>query len=43
MSKMPFEFTGTLTKVVIELGKSGLAAGDQKAIDDAARALAERE
>lgn len=27
VNKMPFKFTGTLRKVVIELGKSGVAAG----------------
>ena len=31
-AKMPFKFTGTLNKVVIELGKSGLAAADAPAI-----------
>ena len=31
--KMPFKFTGTLDKVVIELGKSGLVASDTKAVD----------
>jgi len=43
LAKMPFKFTGTLTKVVIELGKSGLAQGDQKVLDEAAHKLAERE
>ena len=28
--KMPFEFTGDLKKVVIELGQSGLTASDDK-------------
>ena len=32
--KIPFKFTGDLKKVVIELGKSGLAAGDPKLLDD---------
>ncbi len=41
--RMPFKFTGDLKKVVIELGKSGLAAGDQDVIDKARRAQAERE
>ena len=31
-AKMPFKFTGTLNKVVVELGKSGLAAADAPAI-----------
>lgn len=43
VEKMPFKFTGNLKKVVVELGKSGLAAGDQKALDDAARAVAAQE
>jgi hypothetical protein len=34
LAKMPFKFTGTLNKVVIELGKSGLTAADEKAVDD---------
>ena len=29
-AKMPFKFTGVLKKVVIELGKSGLGANDDK-------------
>ena len=40
VKKMPFKFTGTLKKVVIELGKSGLAAGDQEKLDKAKKALA---
>jgi arylsulfatase len=32
VDKMPFRFTGTLNKVVVELGKSGLATADQKAL-----------
>lgn len=43
VEKMPFEFTGTLKNVVIELGKSGLAAADQKKLDDATRAVAAQE
>jgi len=35
VNKMPFKFTGGLEKVVIELGKSGLGAGDAKALDEA--------
>jgi arylsulfatase len=38
--KMPFEFTGTLNKVVIKLGESGLRAGDQKALQDGDRNVA---
>ena len=30
LDKMPFKFTGDLKKVVIELGKSGLTASDDK-------------
>ena len=37
---MPFKFTGQLKKVVIELGKSGLAAGDREKFDKAKKALA---
>ncbi len=40
---VPFRFTGELKKAVIKLGKSGLAAEDQKAVDDAARANATTE
>jgi hypothetical protein len=43
VNKMPFKFTGTLKKVLVETGKSGLAAGNQKALDDAARGIAARE
>jgi arylsulfatase len=43
VNKMPFKFTGVLRKVVVELGKSGLAAADQKELnekaDKAARAV----
>lgn len=39
VDKMPFEFTGGLTKVVIEPGKSGLAANDRKTLDEAERAV----
>ena len=38
-SKMPFEFTGELTKVVIRLGKSGLTSSDAKQIDEANKRL----
>ncbi len=34
VDKMPFKFTGMLKKVVIELGASGLAADDQKGLED---------
>jgi arylsulfatase A-like enzyme len=34
--KVPFKFTGTLNKVVINLGEAKLSAEDQKAIDQAA-------
>jgi hypothetical protein len=33
LDKMPFKFTGTLDKVVIELGKSGLTASDEKELE----------
>ena len=39
----PFKFTGELKQAVIKLGKSGLAAADQKKLDDAARAVAVQE
>ncbi len=35
VNKMPFWFTGELKKVVIELGKSGLTASDEKALEEA--------
>lgn len=37
---VPFKFTGELKKVVIELGKSGLTAGDEKKLGKADKALA---
>ena len=43
VNKMPFKFTGELKKVVIELGKSGLAAGDEKKIEAARKLAAIRE
>ena len=43
VDKMPFKFTGDLKKIVIELGKSGLAATDEKSLEGAKRALAARE
>jgi arylsulfatase len=43
VNKMPFKFTGDLKKVVVELGKSGVAAGDEKKLKElnekAARAV----
>jgi arylsulfatase len=41
VNKMPFRFTGTLDKVEVKLGESGVRAGDQKALDEAARRYAE--
>ena len=38
--KMPFKFTGKLDKMVIELGKSGLVACDEKALEETSRKLA---
>jgi hypothetical protein len=38
--KMPFKFTGTIGKVVVELGKSGLAANDEKTLEEYARKVA---
>jgi arylsulfatase len=38
--KMPFKFTGNIGKVVIELGKSGVAVYDQKTLDAADRQVA---
>jgi arylsulfatase len=37
---VPFKFTGELKKVVIELGKSGLTASDEKALEAANKKLA---
>jgi arylsulfatase len=39
VDKMPFKFTGTLKKVVIELGKSGLTANDEKKLKEQAEKL----
>jgi hypothetical protein len=33
-AKMPFKFTGDLKQVVIELGKSGLTASDEKTLEE---------
>src|SRR5205823_3737303 len=38
--RMPFKFNGTLHKVTIELGKSGLSAGDEKALSEATGKIA---
>jgi hypothetical protein len=34
VTKMPFKFTGTLDKVIIELGKSGLTASDELKLEE---------
>src|SRR5262249_42625609 len=34
VNKMPFKFTGVLSKVVVELGKSGVAAADEKELKE---------
>ena len=39
--KMPFKFTGTLNKVVVELGKSGLTASDDLKLKGLNEAVAE--
>jgi len=41
--KMPFKFTGTLKKVVIQLGKSGLTASDEKQLKEARKLAALQE
>jgi arylsulfatase len=38
-SKMPFKFTGTLGKVVVELGKSGLQASDEKTLQESEKRI----
>jgi arylsulfatase len=38
--KMPFKFTGTLNKLVVELGKSGLTAKDEKELEEHYKRLA---
>jgi len=43
VNKMPFKFTGTLKKVVIELGKSGLTVSDEKELEEARKLVAIRE
>jgi len=37
---MPFKFAGILKKMVIELGKSGLTASDEKALEESNKKLA---
>ena len=39
VNKMPFGFTGELTKVVVQLGKSGLTASDLEQLDEANKML----
>ena len=39
VNKMPFAFTGELTKVVVQLGKSGLTASDLEQLDEANKML----
>ena len=36
VDKMPFKFTGTLKKVVIELGKPGITANAEKKLKEQA-------
>jgi arylsulfatase A-like enzyme len=43
LAKMPFKFNGNLKKVVVELGKSGLSAADEKTLKEARGAVALRE
>lgn len=43
LEKMPFKFTGELKKVVIELGKSGIAANDVQQLEKAKKLAAIRE
>ena len=43
LAKVPFKFTGVLNKAVIELGKSGLTASDEKALEEARKLAAIRE
>ena len=38
--RVPFKFTGVLKKVVIEVGKSGLTASDEKQLEEAKKKLA---
>jgi arylsulfatase A-like enzyme len=41
LNKMPFKFTGVLKKVVVELGKSGLTARDEKELEEYHKRLAD--
>jgi hypothetical protein len=40
VDKMPFKFTGVLKNVVIEPGKSGLTASDEKQLEETNKKLA---
>jgi hypothetical protein len=40
VNKMPFKFTGTFKKVVVQLGKSGLTARDEKELEEYYKKLA---
>ena len=40
VNKMRFKFMSTLKKVVVELGKSGLAAVEEKRLDELAKQAA---
>jgi hypothetical protein len=40
VNKMPFKFGGELKKVVIELGKSGLTASEERQLEEANKRLA---
>jgi arylsulfatase len=40
LDKMPFKFAGDLKKVVIELGKSGLTASDEKKLEEGSKNVA---
>jgi hypothetical protein len=43
LPQMPFKFTGGLKKVVVQLGKSGIAAADEQTLHETRRAMALRE
>ena len=43
LAQMPFKFTGDLKKVVVELGKSGLAAEDEQKLEQARKLAALRD
>ena len=40
VNKMPFKFTGTFKKVVVQLGKSGPTARDEKELEEYYKKLA---